>query len=308
MKWIRRIIMLVVLVVILVGVVIYLKLDGIIRSTVETQANSSLNLKTTLGGASLSLFGGKVGLQQLAVGSPDGFTAPHMLEVGETKVAVSYGQLRSQPIHVSSITITGPKLVIEQQNGVLNFKKAMDQMPPSEPSTAPKSTSEPMKLIIDDLTVNDAQVTIRPNLPGMSDITVPVKSLNMKNVGTGDGAGNGAAVKDVVMQVVTALAGSASGAGGIPDQLKGMLKANVGQVASQLGAEAQKRIAAALPGELGQSLSGAFKDPKSLIKDPGQALQGLVGGDKGNGATSKPADELKDKAVNTLQGLLGGKK
>ena len=277
MKWIRRVIMLVVLLVILVGVVVYLKLGSIIRSTVESQANSSLNLKTTLGGATISLLGGKVGLQQLAVGSPDGFSAPHMFEVSDASVAVNYSQLRSQPIHVQAITITGPKLVIEQKDGVLNFKKAMDQMPPSQPSTpAPKSSSEPMKLIIDDLMVKDAQVTIHPNLPGMSDITVPVALLDMKNIGNGDGAGNGAAVKDVVMQVVTALAGSASSAGGIPDQLKGMLNANVGQVASQLGAEAQKTIGSVVPG----GLSGAIKDPKSLIKDPGQALQGLLGGKK----------------------------
>jgi hypothetical protein len=310
MKWIRRLIMLVVLFVILVGVVVFLKLDSVIRSTIESQASSSLNLKTTLGGVSTSLFGGKVGLHQLDVGSPSGFTAPYMLEVGDTNVAVSYGQLRSQPIHVQSITITGPKLVIEQQNGVLNFKKAKDQMPPSEPSTAPKSTSEPMKLIIDDLTVKDAQVIIHPGLPGMSgEITVPVALLNMKNVGSGDGSNNGAAMKDIVMQVITALAGSASGSGGIPDQLKGMLNANVGQVASQLGAEAQKRIASAIPGELGQSLSQAVKDPGSLVKDPGRALQGLIGGgDKGNGATSQPADNIQNKAVDTLQGLLGGKK
>jgi len=281
MKWIRRLIMLVIVLVILVGVVVYFAVDGIIRRTIESQASSSLNLKTTLGGASLSLIGGKVGLHQLDVGSPQGFTAPNMLEVGDTNVAVSYGQLRSQPIHVQSITITGPKLVIEQENGVLNFKKAMDQMPPSEPSTTPKSSSEPMKLIIDDLIVTDAQVIIHPGLPGMSgEITVPVAKLEMKNVGSGDGSQNGAAMKDVVMQVITALAGSASGSGGIPDQLKGMLNANVGQVASQLGAEAQKRIAAVVPGELGQTLSQAAKDPNSLIKDPGKALQGLLGGKK----------------------------
>src|SRR6185312_13555305 len=137
-------------------------------------------------------------------------------------------------------------------------KKAMDLMPQSDKS----SQGQSLKLIIDDLKVQDAQVVIRPGLPGLaSEITVPVPSIEMKDVGTGEGSQNGAAMKDVVMQVITALAGSASNSSALPDQLKGLLNANVGQVVGQLGAEAQKRIAAAIPGELGKSLSEAIKDP-----------------------------------------------
>ncbi|HEY8748252.1 MAG TPA: hypothetical protein VIM11_09780, partial [Tepidisphaeraceae bacterium] len=270
-------------------------------------------LQTDLGSAALSLFGGKLGLHQLQIASPQGYTAPHMLEVGDTNVEVNYGQLRSTPVHVTSILINKPKLVIEQKDGVFNFKKAMEQMPKSDtPAPKPDSSakSEPLKLIIDDLTVKDADVVIRPNLPGFSsDINVTVPSLTMKNVGSGDGSQNGAAVKDIVMQVISALAANVTNSGGLPDQLKGLLKANVGQVVSQFGAEAQKQIASVVPGDLGQALSAAVKDPNALVKDPGKALQGMLGGNKdssGN-ATSQPTDS-KDEATDALKGLLGGKK
>ncbi|HSZ56657.1 MAG TPA: hypothetical protein VK797_13400 [Tepidisphaeraceae bacterium] len=305
MKWIRRIILAVVLLVVIVVVVIYLNIGRIVRTAVQTQASSSLNLQTTLDSVSLSLFGGKLGLHQLDVASPHGYSAPHMLEVGDTNVAVSYGQLRNQPVHVASITIDKPTLVIEQQNGVLNFKKAMDQMPKSD--TTSSSGQESMKLIIDELTVKDAQVVIRPNLPGMSnEITVPVSSIVMKNVGSGDGAQNGAAMKDVVMQVITALAGNASGSGALPAQLKELMNANIGQTMSQLGAEAQKRLAQAVPGELGQALSAAAKDPQALLKDPSKALNNVEGllNKSGGNATSQPANQ---DAIKSLEGLLGGK-
>ena len=305
MKWIRRIILAVVLLVVIVVVVIYLNVGRIVRTAVQTQASSSLNLQTTLDSVSLSLFGGKLGLHQLDVASPQGYSAPHMLEVGDTNVAVSYGQLRNQPVHVASITIDKPTLVIEQQNGVLNFKKAMDQMPKSD--TTSSSGQESMKLVIDELTVKDAQVVIRPNLPGMSnEITVPVSSIVMKNVGSGDGAQNGAAMKDVVMQVITALAGNASGSGALPAQLKELMNANIGQTMSQLGAEAQKRIAQAVPGELGQALSAAAKDPQALLKDPSKALNNVEGllNKSGGNASSQPAHQ---DAIKSLEGLLGGK-
>jgi hypothetical protein len=313
MKLIRRLLFAVILLIVVVVGVVFFSLDRIIRSQVSSQATSSLNLQTDLGSAALSLFGGKLGLHELQVASPQGYTAPHMLEVGDTNVAVNYGQLRSTPIHVSSILINKPKVVIEQKDGVFNFKKAMDQIPKGDTS-APKpqttSKSEPIKLVIDDLTVKDADVVIRPNLPGLSgDINVKVASLTMKNVGSGDGSQNGAALKDIVMQVISALAANATDAGGLPDQLKVLLKSNVGQVVSQFGAEAQKQIASVVPGDLGKTLSSAVSDPQALIKDPGKALQGVLGSkkDSSGNATSQPAD-IKDEATDALKGLLGGKK
>ena len=311
MKWIKRIVLAVVLVIVIAVVVVFFSLDRIIKNQVQTQATNQLNLKTDLGGASLSLFGGKLGLHQLQIASPQGYTAPHMFEVGDTNVAVSYGQLRNQPVHVNSIKIDKPKVVIEQKDGVFNFKKAMEGMPKGEPAPSEdKSKGESMKLIIDDLTVTNADVVVRPNLPGLSnDITVKVPSLTMKNIGTGEGNTNGAAVKDVVMQVISALAANATEAGGLPDQLKAMLKTDVNQVVSNFGAEAQKQIASVVPGDLGKTLSAAVKDPNALMKDPGKALQGLVDGkkDASGNATSQPANVEKE-ATDALKGLLGGKK
>ena len=46
--------------------------------------------------------------------------------------------------------------------------------------------------------------------------------MAMKNIGTGEGAENGAAVKDVVMQVITAMAANAANSNQIPDELKNL--------------------------------------------------------------------------------------
>jgi AsmA-like protein len=310
MKWIKRIVLAVVLLIVIAVGIVFFSIDRVIKSQVQTQATSQLNLKTDLGSAALSLFGGKLGLHELQIASPQGYTAPHMLEVGDTNVAVSYGQLRNQPVHVNSIRIDKPKLVIEQKDGVFNFKKAMEGMPKGEPAPAKDEKSQPLKLIIDDLTVTNADVVVRPNLPGLSnDITVTVPSLTMKNIGSGEGNTNGAAVKDVVMQLISALAANATESGRLPDQLKNILKTDVNQVVSNFGAEAQKRIASVVPGDLGQTLSAAVKDPNALVKDPGKALQGLVDGkkDSSGNATSQPAN-LQNEATDALKGLLGGKK
>jgi AsmA family len=266
------------------GLIAYLGLDRILKSTVEKQSSASLKLSTTLNSARLSLFGGKVNLNRLRIASPQGFSAPHMLELGDVDLAVSYGQLRKDPIHVQSLTLNQPRLVIEQSKGALNFKKAMDRMPASD-----RSAEKPIKLIIDELNMRDAQVVIHPGLPGVrQEIVVPVPSIALKNVGSGRGSQNGAAIKDVAMVVIAALAGSAAESGSLPPELKAILQLNVGQVAANLGAEAQKQIAAAIPGELGNRLSKVAGDPQALAKDPTKVLEGEVGGILG-GKSAQPA-------------------
>lgn len=303
MKLIRRIVLAVILLVILAGVIIYFSLDRIIKNTVQSQASSSLNLSTTLGSANLSLFGGKLNLSNLQIASPKGYSAPQMLDVGSTDLAVSYGQLRSDPVHVNAITIANPKLIIEQKNGQFNFKQAMDDMPKSD---AAPSNSQPLKLIIDDLTLSNPQVVVKGL--GATDIPVTLPTLELKNIGTGDGAGNGAAVKDVVAQVITAMAASASNSSALTAEFKTILSQNVSAAMTKLGSEAQKRVANAIPGQVGQSLSKLVSDPQALAKDPGKAVQSLLGGGNNNAsATSQPADEKK-QAIDSLQGLLGGKK
>src|SRR4029453_934619 len=131
---------------------------------------------------------------------------------------------------------------------------------PKTPETPPDQ-KEPLRLIIDELTIKDPTVVVRPgqiNIPGLNlpqEITVTIPTMAMKNIGTGEGAQNGAAVKDVVMQVITAMGASAANPKHPPNPLKGLLNVDFQQVVAGLTAEAQKRIAAAVPGEAGRVLS-----------------------------------------------------
>ena len=237
-----------------VGVVggVWLNLAHIVKTGVEEESTKSLHLTTTLGGASISLFGGKLGLHGLAIASPHGFSAPRMLEVVDIDVGVLYRELRNDPIHVETLNIDRPKLVIEQSGGALNFRKAMEVLPASDPN------KPPMKLVIDTLDLREAQVVIRPGLPGiLQEIVVPVPALSMRNIGRGTGAHNGAAIREVAMRVMSALAEKAAESDQVPAELKALLHLNAAQLAGDLG---RKLIA----------------DPSALAKDPAQTLQGLL--------------------------------
>lgn len=305
LKWT---ILVLLLVVVGVGVIVYLNLNAIVERTFERQATASTNLQTDLGAARLSLFGGSLELDDLEVASPQGFEAPHMLTLSDAHVNVSLGELRSDPVRIQSITLDKPKLVIEQGPDGLNFKVASDLMPKEDPPADPQK--EPLKLVIGDLTIQDASVVVRPGIAGLAEeIIVPIPSVTMKNIGTGEGAENGAAIKDVLMQVVTVLAARASTSGNLPEQLQQILNADLKQVTAQLGAEAQRRIAQAVPGELGEVLGSIVADPDALIEDPGRVIQDtvegkigdLLGGDKRSKDDADSTGEKPDKSLE--QGL-----
>jgi len=277
MKTFRRISLGLVALVVLVALGVYFNLNRIVKHEVEVQGTASLRLATALDAARLSLFGGTIGLHGLSIASPKGFPAPHMLELGDLDVAVQYGQLRQQPIHVASLRLDKAKLVIEQSNGTFNFRKAMDLQPEKPPS------KNPMLLVIDEVRVDGAQVVLRPGLPGVpQEIVVPIPALTMKDVGKGRGANNGAAIKEVAMEIISAMAASASNSDKVPAELRALMHLNAGQVAAILGGEAAKRIAGALPKEIGDRVSKVAADPQAVAKDPGAALKqglgGLVGG------------------------------
>ena len=134
----------------------------------------------------LSILGGKVDLDNLQV-SPCRriFRAPHIFTLGGIAVGVHYSELTSTPIHIQQIIIDHPVLVVQQSNIQLNLQALMKQMPQT-PKTSSGQETQPIKLVIDDLT-NGAQVTLmlrnpRPDRydPGPHRVAQPQRHRNIQ--------------------------------------------------------------------------------------------------------------------------------
>jgi uncharacterized protein involved in outer membrane biogenesis len=292
LKWYRAVKILVSLVLLLIigVVVLYFYRNSLIRSAVESQANSSLGVKTTLRSADLGLFGGTLDLGDLRIGSPNGYHADQMFTLNQLGLGVNYGDLRKEPIRVKRIIIDRPKAVLEYQGGKFNFQALMDQMGNQHPKT--DQGKEPVKLIIDELTVKDAQVAVRaPMLPSEVSLTIPTVTLN--NVGTGEGNQDGAAIRDVVGATMSALAAKAANS----PQL-----VNFKELQNQLAAQAQQ-VAARVSKQLSDQVNSITKDlGNDLSKiapgvDVNKTLQDVTGG--------KDPGKAIDKGIGNL---LGGKK
>ena len=201
----------------------------------SAQATASLGVQTTLASAHFSILGGKIDLEDLQVSSPPKFTAPNMFTVGGISVAVHYSQLTAAPIHIQQIVIDHPVLVVEQANIQLNLD-ALVHTSPQRPQTSGGQPTQPIKLVIDELDLNNAEVTFMPGIPGLTDsIQVPIASMTLKDIGNADGNQTGAAVKEVVLQTTTALAGKAVSESKLSPPVKLVLSQELAAVSTQLG-------------------------------------------------------------------------
>jgi uncharacterized protein involved in outer membrane biogenesis len=294
MKILKWALLAIVILVIAAALIVYFSLNSIVRSTVESQTEASLKLPTKLDSASLSIFGGQLSLSDLRIGSPQGYSAEHMFTLGGIDVDVSYGQLRQEPIRIESIHIDRPRLVVEQKDGKFNFEAVMENLPQETPTDGDgkREEGEPIRVIINTLRVTDATVVLRPGLPGLNEeISVPVPSFELKNIGTGEGNENGAAIKDVAMQVVAALASKAGDVGQLGEQLKTALDKGVGQIASKLSDQFKSQLGQ-ISGSFGKSLGGAME---STTRDATKALEEGLGNLLGGRKKDDQKDGKKDE-------------
>ena len=269
------------LIVVVALVIIYFNLSRIVERTIEVQATDSLSLQTELSGAGLSLFGGQLSLKDLTIASPQGFSAPHMLSLAGGDVQVSYGQLRSDPVRIKSITLTRPTVVVEQSNGKFNFQTLMDlpsKRAPGNPGDGQRQEGEPIRVIIDRLLVTDAQVLIKPGtIPGLGtqlkEVSVPIPTMELTNIGNADGAQNGAALRDVASTLIQELVARAGDTGALQQQLKDALNNGLKDVRSRAAEEIQKKTAGiekklgGIGGGLGDRLKGAADGALDKPKD-----------------------------------------
>ena len=277
-KWIKWVLLTMLALIVISATIVYFSLDNIVRSVIEEQASASLNVPTTLSSATLSIFGQSLGLSDLDVGSPPNFSSPHTLTLGGCNVAVHYDQLRGTPIHISRVTLNNAVVYVEQNNLKLNITALMDQMPQT-PTSANGQPAEPMKLIIDELDLTNAQVIFLPGLPGLStQISATIPSLTLTNVGNANGNQNGVAIKEVVMQVITAMAAKAKDSVNLPPELKALLTTNLGAIATQLGGNFAAQVQ-----NIGGTLGNVVKQGGNGLNHLGNALNGLLGGQKKNG-------------------------
>jgi uncharacterized protein involved in outer membrane biogenesis len=244
------------------GLYLYFSFSNLVKAGVETYAPRITQTKVTLGGVSVSLFGGSVNIKDLTIGNPTGFKSEQAMSVHRASITVEPRTVLKDVIHIKSIEIDAPQITYEMGQGSNNLSviqkniaRASETPGTQPPANKSQAAGPEKKFIIDRLVISDAQATAALTQLGSlakavgqgTNVSVTLPTIDMRDLGTKEGGLPPAKIAEQVMakleqqarQAMSAQAKGvadnvgkgagglldqgASGASGVGQQLKGLL-------------------------------------------------------------------------------------
>ena len=158
LKWIGIVVLVLILILIILPFLIPVNK---FRPTIEEKASAALGRKVELGNLSLSLLGGSLGIDNLAISDDPKFNSGPFLTAKSVKVGVELMPLIfSQQVNVTEVTIENPQVVmLKDPRGRWNFSSIGGTSSPAQAKPA-SSSSSAEAVSIKALQLKDGQITV----------------------------------------------------------------------------------------------------------------------------------------------------
>ena len=283
-KAIKKVLVAIVIILVVIVAVVWFSLDWIAKAAVEQGGTYALGVETTVEDLSLSILGGRLTMDGLTVGNPEGYRTPYLMKSGHFEVEVDTGSLFSDPIVVNKFELDGLEVNIEQKVGTSNVSEVLanvERLASGEEETEEQVEEQGSKVKVDRIVIKNitANVQLLPIAGSATVLTVKVARLELNDVSTGE---EGATVSELIRQLVPAILAAIieEGRGTIPGDLLGGLEESVARSAKAVGEKGTELVeqaedaAAKLAKDLGAK---AQEGAKEVEKSVGGALKKLFG-------------------------------
>jgi len=263
---------LIVIIAIVAGV-FYFNLDKVIIAAVEKYGSEVTKTDVVLNEVDLDLTNGKGALKGFSVGNPEGFEEDHSIRFDSVSVTVNVSDTNDKLIHISEIRVDNPSIIYEVnqttnnldaiQNNIDAFMKE-NGLAGGEKSEESSSEEGP-KVIIDNIYINDGQVSVKAPILADQKIEGALPNIHMTDIGKKE---NGASPGEVAAQIIEELTGKAMGVVtnlGIGKNLGNLLD-NAGDLIKKTGV-----------GEAGEAAKEATKGATDAVEGAGKSIKKLLG-------------------------------
>ena len=202
-KFLVRLVLAVIVIVVVAGVVGYIYLDVIAKKAVETGGKYAMGVDTTVNKVSLHPFAGQLQMQGLKVANPQGFNGAHLMQTGTFELELVPGSLMDKTIVLKKFELDGLDMYIDQKMPQSNISVIMDNLKKLGGGEKPKEEkpSEGKKIKVDLITIRNVVAHVKV-LVGR-ELTIKIPEIQLKNV-TGDNAA-GVALPVLVARILPAI-------------------------------------------------------------------------------------------------------
>ena len=214
-----------VLILIVVAAVILLvgNIDTIIKKGVETVGPKILQAPVTLKDVDISVSSGSGELTGLTIGNPAGYKTEYAFQLGGIAVELDVKSVTSDKVHIRSVLINSPQIIYE---GALGKKNNLSQLQANvESFTGAGGVSDEKpddsgsvdaggskKVQIDYIKIADGSIGVSMDLLQGKALTVPLPTIELRDIGKDKEATMSDAVKQILAAVNNAALPAVRGA------------------------------------------------------------------------------------------------
>jgi len=211
--------------------VLWLYIDRVAAAALTRGIEQAGDVACEVRGVGVSILGGSVEIDSLAVRNPAGYPDADMFDVGGAHATLRPGTLWNQPIHVKCLRLVRPVIRVEAGVGGSNIKVFLENI--ARNLREPDGTeAAPTRLFVDRLVLTDGVVRIGSGFSTMKLMDITVDSAELTGIRGRDGAG--ATIGELTAMVVLEMLRRGAAAGDVnlhalvPPQLMKGLKAVLG--------------------------------------------------------------------------------
>jgi hypothetical protein len=205
-------------------------LDPMIEAAIEGYGSEATGAPVTVGAVRFSLRSGEGAIDDLVIGSPEGFRATSSFELGSIHVALDTETLADDLVVVKEIRIEAPRATYEwgaRSSNIAVIQKNVKAFAARRAGGSARSAPSPdapleeeRRFVIENLIVHGGSVQASAALVGSVAAEAKLPDLHVKDIGRKQG---GATAAEIAVQILDALtAGAVRGAAGANlDALRG---------------------------------------------------------------------------------------
>lgn len=202
-------------------ILVYSKLDSILKDAVEEYGTQFTGVSVTLEKVELSPESGLGLISGLIVGNPPGYQTDAAFKLGSIAMNIDLSSVTSKTILIKTIVISGTEVIYEFGDGGSNVDiigKNVDQAADGSKSDEPKKDEgSGKKLVIENFVIVNGKVSVSHPLLKGKKLASSLPAIRLKDIGKGKK--DGASPAEVVDKVMDALEKQVSLAVGATDRL-----------------------------------------------------------------------------------------
>ena len=237
-KLLKWLILPVIILLVILGVVFYFFGELVLKTGIETAATRALAVGVSIDDVDLSVIAGRVGIKNIVVSNPAGYTHKNLLILNDGSITASIGSLLSDTVHIKQIKLDGLELTIEQKVLSNNLQDVIKSLPAkNQGKSAPAEAGK--KLHIDELEITNIKVKAKLlPVPGKADtVSLTLAPIRMSNLGTDNKLSTTVLVSKILLAIAEGVA--KEGTGVLPENMVGAMRSTLDETI-KLGKTATK--------------------------------------------------------------------